>query len=121
MSMMPRAPRAFTARAPLALAAVLTAALLLAYLSRSRAQAAPGMPTDYSRVIARLDSLVARRRASPALGAAGIVSLRIGAAEPESPHVQHLARHGERYRAALADLLGKAARAKEARAGRLSL
>jgi len=64
---------------------------------------------------ARLDSLVARRRASHALGAAGIMSLRIGAAEPESPHVQHLARHGERYRAALADLLGKAAREKEAR------
>ncbi len=67
MSMMPRAPRAFTARAPLALAAVLTAALLLAYLSRSRAQAAPGMPTDYSRVIARLDSLVAREVADKRL------------------------------------------------------
>ncbi len=71
MSMMPRAPRAFTARAPLALAAVLAAALAaalwLAHLSRSRAQTAPGMPTDYSRVIARLDSLVAREVADKRL------------------------------------------------------
>ena len=55
---------------------------------------------------ARLDALVARRRAAHALGAAGVRALRIGAAEqPASPHVQHLARHGARYREALAGFM----------------
>jgi hypothetical protein len=58
---------------------------------------------------ARLDALVAQRRASHPRGARGVRALRIGAEEPTSPHVAHLASHPERYRRALADLLRDAA------------
>jgi hypothetical protein len=71
----------------------------------------------------RLDALVAQRRSTHALGAAGVHTLRIGASEPESPHVQHLARHGARYRAALGELLQAATAAAPGRSalpGRLA-
>jgi hypothetical protein len=59
---------------------------------------------------ARLDALVARRRAAHARGAAAVRTLRIGADEAASPHVSHLVVHADRYRTALAALLGEAAR-----------
>ena len=62
----------------------------------------------------RLDTLVAQRRASHPRGAHGVRALRIGAEEPASPHVAHLASHPERYRRALADLLRDAAAEGEA-------
>ena len=62
---------------------------------------------------ARLDALVAQRRAAHPLGARGIRTLRIAADEPASAHVAHLMRHPERYRSALADLLREASAAAE--------
>jgi hypothetical protein len=63
---------------------------------------------------ARLDALVAARRAVHARGAAAVRALRIGADEARSEHVAHLLRHPQRYADALKALLTAAAAARAA-------
>ena len=65
--------------------------------------------------VARLDELVAARRAVHPAGSAAIRTLRIGAEEARSEHVCHLLRHPARYADALAALLADAAAAGGAR------
>ena len=63
---------------------------------------------------AKLDELVAQRRARHVRGADAVRTLRIGRDEALSPHVAHLLRHPARYRAAVTALLADATTFKAA-------
>lgn len=60
--------------------------------------------------VGQLDALIEQRRARHPQGPGAVRTLRIGELEALSPHVAHLIKHPERYRAAILELLDVASR-----------